>query len=117
MEHRAEMWRTARRLITVVAVVGGLLNEDSGRIDLPIDEVGRAQAAAVGAVITKVDRLICSPLLRARDTAMIALPGQARDLFAPRRREQQGGQRQGAEGHCRDTHHWSDDIMMLVRSI
>lgn len=42
-----------------------------GRIDLPIDEVGRAQAAALGAMFTKVDRLICSPLLRARQTAEV----------------------------------------------
>lgn len=40
-----------------------------GRIDLPIDEVGRAQAAAVTSVISKVDRVVCSPSLRARQTA------------------------------------------------
>ncbi|MEI7547759.1 MAG: histidine phosphatase family protein [Actinomycetota bacterium] len=42
-----------------------------GRLDLSIDEVGRRQAAALGALLTKVDRLVCSPLLRARQTAEV----------------------------------------------
>lgn len=42
-----------------------------GRIDLPIDEVGLAQAAALTGVVTNVDRLICSPSLRARQTASV----------------------------------------------
>ncbi len=40
-----------------------------GRIDQPLDDVGRAQAAAVAAAIGKVDRVISSPLLRARQSA------------------------------------------------
>ena len=42
-----------------------------GRIDLPIDEVGREQAAAVTSVLPKVDRVVCSPSLRARQTAEV----------------------------------------------
>lgn len=40
-----------------------------GRIDLPLDEVGVRQAAAVGAALGDVDRVISSPLLRARQSA------------------------------------------------
>lgn len=50
------------------ANAGGRLQ---GRIDLPIDEVGRAQAAAVTSVLSKVDRVVCSPSLRARQTAEV----------------------------------------------
>ncbi|MDY7104716.1 MAG: histidine phosphatase family protein [Actinomycetota bacterium] len=39
-----------------------------GRLDLPLDEVGIAQAAAVAARIGPVDRVVTSPLLRARQT-------------------------------------------------
>lgn len=42
-----------------------------GRIDLPIDDVGRAQAAAVTSVVSKVDRVVCSPSLRTRQTAEV----------------------------------------------
>jgi len=42
-----------------------------GRIDLPIDEVGRRQAAALGSMFGTIDRLVCSPLLRARQTAEV----------------------------------------------
>jgi broad specificity phosphatase PhoE len=50
------------------ANAGGRLQ---GHIDLPIDEVGEAQAAALGRAVTEVDVLICSPLLRARQTAEV----------------------------------------------
>lgn len=42
-----------------------------GRVDNPIDDVGRRQAAALPGAIGPVDRLICSPLLRARQTAEV----------------------------------------------
>ena len=42
-----------------------------GRIDLPIDEVGRAQAAAVTSLVPAVTRVISSPSLRARQTAEV----------------------------------------------
>ncbi len=50
------------------ANAGGRLQ---GRIDLPIDDVGRVQAAAITSIITSVDRLISSPSLRARQTAAV----------------------------------------------
>jgi broad specificity phosphatase PhoE len=40
-----------------------------GRIDLPLDDVGREQAKAVVAHVGAVDELISSPLLRATETA------------------------------------------------
>ena len=40
-----------------------------GRLDPPLDEVGRAQAAAIGDALKGVDRVVSSPLLRARQTA------------------------------------------------
>jgi len=40
-----------------------------GHIDPPLDELGRAQAAALAAAIGPVDRVITSPLLRSRETA------------------------------------------------
>ena len=40
-----------------------------GRIDAPLDPLGREQAAAVATAIGSVDRVITSPLLRARETA------------------------------------------------
>ena len=40
-----------------------------GRLDLPLDEVGLAQAANVASWLGKPDRIISSPLLRAQQTA------------------------------------------------
>lgn len=40
-----------------------------GRIDPPLDELGRRQARALAAAIGHVDRVITSPLLRTRETA------------------------------------------------
>ena len=40
-----------------------------GRLDPPLDDLGRAQAAALAGSFGHVDRLICSPLLRTRETA------------------------------------------------
>ena len=48
------------------ANASGLLQ---GRVDNPLDPLGRRQAAAIAAVLGKVDRLVSSPLLRARETA------------------------------------------------
>ncbi len=42
-----------------------------GRIDPPIDDVGREQAAKLAALVPHVDRLIVSPSLRARQTAEV----------------------------------------------
>lgn len=40
-----------------------------GRADLPLTDLGKAQAAAVAAAIGPVDRVIASPLARAQQTA------------------------------------------------
>jgi broad specificity phosphatase PhoE len=40
-----------------------------GRLDVPLDEVGAEQARAVAATVGPVDRVVSSPLLRARQTA------------------------------------------------
>ncbi len=48
------------------ANAGGLLQ---GRIDNPLDDVGRRQAAAAAAAIGPVDRVVASPLVRAQQTA------------------------------------------------
>jgi broad specificity phosphatase PhoE len=48
------------------ANAGGLLQ---GRLDLPLDDLGRAQAAAAGKALVGATRVVCSPLLRTRQTA------------------------------------------------
>jgi broad specificity phosphatase PhoE len=40
-----------------------------GRLDVPLDETGRRQAELLAAAVGPVDRVITSPLQRARDTA------------------------------------------------
>ncbi len=40
-----------------------------GRLDPPLDDLGRRQAAALAAAVGPVDRVISSPLRRARETA------------------------------------------------
>ncbi len=47
-----------------------------GRIDARLSDIGRAEAAAVGASLVQqeISAVICSPLRRARDTALIARP-------------------------------------------
>jgi len=40
-----------------------------GRLDVPLDDLGRAQAAALAAAVGPVERVVTSPLLRARETA------------------------------------------------
>jgi len=53
-----------------------------GRLDPPLDEVGRAQAAAIGEALKGVDRVVSSPLLRARQTAeFIGTPVEVDDRW------------------------------------
>jgi probable phosphoglycerate mutase len=49
-----------------VANAGGLLQ---GRVDNPLDRVGRRQAAAQAHHLGHIDRVVASPLRRARETA------------------------------------------------
>ena len=44
-------------------------NKLQGRIDHPLDEVGRQQALEIASVLTNIDRVISSPLIRAKQTA------------------------------------------------
>jgi len=57
-----------------------------GRTDVPLDDVGRAQARAVGAGLAgeRFDLAVASDLGRARETAELALAGRppARELDA-----------------------------------
>ncbi|NQV97462.1 MAG: histidine phosphatase family protein, partial [Acidimicrobiaceae bacterium] len=39
-----------------------------GRIDQPLDEVGQRQAVEIATVLTNIDRVISSPLMRATQT-------------------------------------------------
>ncbi len=50
------------------ANASGLLQ---GRLDLPLDGVGRAQVAAMAERVGRPDRVVSSPLLRARQTAEV----------------------------------------------
>jgi broad specificity phosphatase PhoE len=53
-----------------------------GRLDPPLDDVGMAQAAAIGAALKGIDRVISSPLQRARQTAEhIGLPVEIDDRW------------------------------------
>ncbi|MCH7788049.1 MAG: histidine phosphatase family protein [Acidobacteria bacterium] len=46
-----------------------------GHADPPLDALGRVQAQAIGAAVGRVDRVISSPLVRARLTAEMAAGG------------------------------------------
>ncbi len=45
-----------------------------GRLDVPLTEMGRAQASALDGALVGVEDVLSSPLLRARDTAALAVP-------------------------------------------
>jgi alpha-ribazole phosphatase len=47
-----------------------------GRTDLPLSTAGRRQAALTSRLVDKSDRFFCSPLVRARETAALAVPGR-----------------------------------------
>ena len=73
VRHGEAVWNTENRIC--------------GRTDSPLTEKGRAQAAALAPHLPKVDRVLCSPLSRARETAEILTRGTGR-LPVPRRRVQ-----------------------------
>jgi len=65
------LWFTERVLYLVrhgrtAANASGLLQ---GRLDPPLDEIGRKQAIAIAALVGSVDAVIASSLVRARETA------------------------------------------------
>jgi broad specificity phosphatase PhoE len=45
-----------------------------GRLDPPLDDLGRRQAAALAAVAASATKVVCSPLARARATAALLRP-------------------------------------------
>ncbi|HEY8081243.1 MAG TPA: histidine phosphatase family protein [Acidimicrobiales bacterium] len=63
VRHGRTAWNRERRFV--------------GRTDVPLDDVGRAQARAAGALLGEVAELRTSPLVRATETA--ALLGTGRD--------------------------------------
>jgi broad specificity phosphatase PhoE len=46
-----------------------------GRLDPPLTDTGRRQAAAIAAVVAGAARVVTSPLARARETAALLAPG------------------------------------------
>lgn len=78
------MWSNAGVLSLVrhgrtAANAAGLL---LGRLDPPLDEVGRWQAACLAAALGRVDRVIASPLLRTCETAaFLDLPIEIDERF------------------------------------
>ncbi len=65
------MWSTAFVLVLVrhgrtAANAQGLLQ---GRLDLPLDELGHAQAAELAKALGRPSRVVSSPLRRSRQTA------------------------------------------------
>lgn len=68
----------------------------AGWAQVPLTELGREQAARTGELLKgmEFDRIIVSDLLRARETAQIALPGRDFELD-PRLRETNVGSLQG----------------------
>ena len=61
VRHGEAVWNTQNRIC--------------GRTDSPLTEKGRAQAAALAPKMPKIDRVLCSPLSRARETAEILTRG------------------------------------------
>ena len=62
-------------------------NKVCGRTDLPLTEKGREQAKETGKKLSGVhfDRVVCSPMLRARETAALICEG--REVVIERHRE------------------------------
>ena len=65
------IWFTGRVLLLVRhgRTAANAARKLQGRLDLPLDDVGAAQVAAIAEWLGRPDRLISSPLLRARQTA------------------------------------------------
>ena len=69
-----------------------------GTTDLPLNDTGRAQALETGAQLadTPLDLVVCSPMLRARQTAELICQGRDLPLLLdPRLREQDYGEYEG----------------------
>ena len=84
VRHGEAVWNTENRIC--------------GRTDSPLTEKGRAQAAALAPKMPKVDRVLCSPLSRARETAEILTQGTGLEIkVEPRLIEQDFGSFEGMD--------------------
>ena len=84
VRHGEAVWNTENRIC--------------GRTDSPLTEKGRAQAAALAPHLPKVDRVLCSPLSRARETAEILTRGTGLAIkIEPRLIEQDFGSFEGRD--------------------
>lgn len=80
----APSWYRAERMRRLTLIRHGvtawnLQGRFQGHSDVPLDEAGRLQARRLGAQagrLAPVDAVVCSPLLRAAETATIAFPGR-----------------------------------------
>ena len=73
-------------------------NKICGRTDSPLTDKGRAQAAALAPKMPKVNRVLCSPLSRARETAEILTKGTGLEIqIEPRLIEQNFGSFEGMD--------------------
>ncbi len=69
-----------------------------GRSDVPLTEKGCQQAMALAQKMPFIDRVLCSPLIRARQTAEILMAGKSAVIkIEPRLREQDFGNFEGTE--------------------
>ena len=84
VRHGEAVWNTENRIC--------------GRTDSPLTEKGRAQAAALAPHLPKVDRVLCSPLSRAWETAEILTRGTGLAIkIEPRLIEQDFGSFEGMD--------------------
>ncbi len=69
-----------------------------GQSDVPLTEKGRQQAAQLAQKMPFIDRVLCSPLQRARETASILMEGKRIVIkIEPRLREQNFGDFEGMD--------------------
>ena len=84
VRHGEAVWNTQNRIC--------------GRTDSPLTDKGRAQAAALAPKMPKIDRVLCSPLSRARETAEILTRGTGLTIQTePRLIEQDFGSFEGMD--------------------
>ena len=69
-----------------------------GRSDVPLTDLGREQARVLSKELPHVDRVYCSPLMRAQETAALLMEGRDIEIKTePRLREQDFGIYEGLD--------------------
>lgn len=68
-----------------------------GRSDVPLTDKGRMQAKQLSENMPFIDRVLCSPMQRARETAAILMQGKNIIKIEPRLREQDFGDFEGMD--------------------